>query len=474
VATRPYPPLGAFARLPSAGSAHANPRRSRSPYLNRSLTRDIPKLAARVVTARRGAQIRAAVTSDIALSLYLPAFTLAVGRGIAAPALPVYAKSFDIPFELASWVVIVYLLGTAISTVPTGMMLDRIGRRRIVLAGPILAAAMSLIIPFAQSFPELLVLRFLGGWAQGMWVLARLTIIADQGGDKRGRLITAMVAMEGAGSLIGPAVGGLIAHFTDVRVPFFVHGSLALLAVIPSFKLIHDPKPETARAQKQREEAGSGWLREVLVFQVVVIFLVQVFVQMSRASVGNGILDLYAVYAYGIGPALLGAMAAVATGVSLPITFMAGQVMDRFGRRKTIIPGFTLVGLSMLFMAYIAAADLPLPVYAVALVFAQVSQAVTHGSMQTLASDIAPSNARGKFFGLWRLVGESATFISPVMFTFFSSHGGFPASCMYLAISGFMAAALTLFFVKETLKRPTREALVASSQEAAVGTARTA
>jgi MFS family permease len=407
---------------------------------------------------RRGAQIRSALSSDIALSLYLPAFTLAIGRGIAAPALPVYAKSFDIPFELASWVVIVYLLGTAISTIPTGMMLDRIGRRKIVLAGPILAAAASLLVPFAQNFPELLILRFVGGWAQGMWVLARLTIIADQGGDKRGRLITAMVAMEGAGSLIGPAVGGLIAHFTDVRVPFFIHGSLALLAVIPSFKLIHDPRVETLRAQKAQEGPGFAWLKEVLVFQVIVIFLVQVFVQMSRASVGNGILDLYAVYAYDVGPAVLGAMAAVATGVGLPITFMAGHVMDRFGRRKTIIPGFTLVGVSMMFMAFIAAAGLPLPVYAAALVFAQVSQSVTHGSMQTLASDIAPANARGKFFGLWRLVGETATFISPVMFTYFSANGGFPASFIYLGVSGFLAAGLTLFFVKETLKKPAQPA----------------
>jgi MFS family permease len=424
----------------------------------------------------RAVQVRSALTSDIALSLYLPAFTLAVGRGIAAPALPVYAKSFNIPFEQASWVIIVYLLGVAISTVPTGMMLDRIGRRRIVLAGPILSAVTSLLIPLAQNFPELLVLRFVGGWAQGMWVLARLTIIADQGGDKRGRLITAMVAMEGAGSLIGPAVGGLIAYLTDVRVPFVVHGCLALLSVIPSFKLIHDPTRESIRAQKAQEGPGFAWLREIMVFQVIIICIVQVFVQMSRASAGNGILDLYAVYAYGVGPAILGAMAAVATAVSLPITFMAGHVMDRFGRRKTIIPGFTLVGASMMLMAYIAAAGLPLPVYVLALVFAQVSQAVTHGSMQTLAADIAPANARGKFFGLWRLIGETSTFISPVMFSFLSAHGGFPASFMYLGTSGFIAAGLTLFFVNETLKRPSQGALAPApaASDAPVASARTA
>jgi MFS family permease len=425
---------------------------------------------------RNGAQLRTALTSEVFLSLYLPAFTLGLGTGIASPALPVYAKSFDIPFELASWVVIVHLLGAAVSTIPTGMLLDKIGRRKIVLAGPILTGISSLLIPFASSFPELLILRFIGGWAQGMWVLARLTIIADQGGEKRGRLITALVGVDSAGKLIGPALGGLIAFMTDVRVPFVVHGILATLAVVPSFKLIHDPKAETLRAQKAQEGPGLAWMRDVLVFPIIIICIVQVFVQMSRSSTHNGILDLYAVYAYRVGPEIVGLMAAIATGVSLPVTFMAGHVMDRFGRRKTIIPGFTLVGCSMLFMAAVAAFELPFTVYVIALVLAHVAQAVTHGSMQTIAADVAPSNARGKFFGLWKLIGETSMFISPIMFTFFSANGGFPASFIYLAVSGYMAAGLTLFFVKETLKRPTHGQAepLRAPQEAAVTSVRSA
>lgn len=421
---------------------------------------------------RRLAQLKAAITSDVFLSLYLPAFTLAVGTGIAAPSLPVYAKSFDIPFEQASWIVIVHLVGAAVSTIPTGMMLDRVGRRRIVLAGPIITAISSLLIPFASSFPELLVLRFINGWAQGMWVLARLTIIADQGGEKRGRLITAMVAVESAGKLFGPALGGGIAELTDVRIPFFVHGALAMLAVIPSFKLIHDPTKEETRARQAQEAPGLGWLKEVMVFPIIILCIVQVFVQMSRSSTHNGILDIYAVYAYGISPGILGIMAAVGTAVSLPITFLAGHIMDRFGRKKTVVPGFTLVGLSMVFMAVVAVAELPFPVYFVSLVLAHMAQALTHGSMQTLAADVAPANARGKFFGMWKLVGETAMFMSPVLFTFFSTTGGFIASFLYLGFSGFMAAGLTLFFVKETLSRPAKGNVHAPMGEPATASAR--
>lgn len=393
------------------------------------------------------------ISSEVFLSLYLPAFTLGLGTGIAAPALPVYAKSFDIPFGMASWVIIIHLLGAAISTIPTGMMIDKVGRRKIVLAGPILTAISSLLIPFTSSFPELLALRFINGWAQGMWVLGRLTIIADQGNEKRGRLITGMVGVDSAGKLIGPALGGLIATVSSVTTPFLVHGMLALLAVLPSFKLIQEARPSTSAARKADEGGGFAWLREVLVLPIIILCIVQVFVQMSRSSSHNGILDLYAVYAYGVGPGMLGIMAAVATAVSLPITFLAGHIMDRFGRKKTIVPGFTLVGLSMVLMALVAVSGVPFHFYFVALVFVHIAQAVTHGSMQTLASDVAPAKARGKFFGLWKLVGETSTFISPVMFTFFSDHGGFPTSFVYLACSGFAAAGITAFFVKETLGR---------------------
>ena len=35
------------------------------------------------------------------ISIYIPAMTLAVGTGLVIPALPIYAKSFGVSFEVA-------------------------------------------------------------------------------------------------------------------------------------------------------------------------------------------------------------------------------------------------------------------------------------------------------------------------------------------------------------------------------------
>src|SRR5438477_10238503 len=128
-------------------------------------------------------------------------------------------------------------LGGTVATTPMGYLIDRIGGRKMVLAGPILVGLSSLLMAFAPSFPELLVYRFIEGWATQMWVLGRLEIITATGGGRRGTQITGMFGMESAGRLLGPAAGGFVAAAFGLRAPFLLYGVIAILRIIPSFVL---------------------------------------------------------------------------------------------------------------------------------------------------------------------------------------------------------------------------------------------
>jgi MFS family permease len=183
------------------------------------------------------------ISSYQILTLYFPAFILALGYSIATPAIPVFAKSFDKGFGVASLVIVVHALGGLVAALPTGFLVDRLGRRPMLFAGPILMAISSCLTALAQSFGELLVYRFIGGAAMETWRQARLAIIADVSKSRqRGRQMSSMVGTEGAGKLLGPAVGGLLAAWS-IRMPFVVHGVLAFLAIVPSFFLVHESSP---------------------------------------------------------------------------------------------------------------------------------------------------------------------------------------------------------------------------------------
>src|SRR5205085_5889913 len=111
------------------------------------------------------------------LSTYLPAMLLALGVGIALPAIPVLARSFDVGFGLASFVITAFLIGGTLGTVPTGWMIDRFGRRPIMIAGPLLTAGVALLVARAETLPVLVVLRFIAGWAVHMWLLSHLAAV---------------------------------------------------------------------------------------------------------------------------------------------------------------------------------------------------------------------------------------------------------------------------------------------------------
>src|SRR5919202_3744309 len=109
------------------------------------------------------------LSRQLILSLYLPAAVLALGQSMVAPVIPNLARSYGVNVAQASLVFVAVSLGAFAATFPAGYLMDRIGRRPVLLSGPVLEAVGSIMTPFAHSFPELLFWRFLIGVAGPLW-----------------------------------------------------------------------------------------------------------------------------------------------------------------------------------------------------------------------------------------------------------------------------------------------------------------
>ena len=394
---------------------------------------------------------------DQFLTLYFPAFIFALGASIATPAIPVFAKSFDTGFGVASLVIVMHALGGLVAALPTGFLVDRLGRRPVLILGPVLMAASSLLTALAHSFPELLVYRFLGGGAMEMWRQARLAMVADvarQG--QRGRQMTGMIGTEGAGRLIGPAIGGVLAAVWSIRVPFIAHGLLALLAIVPSIFLLRESAPSVI---EQGEKASEENLSTLALIALMLdaryrgFFCAQFFASMTRGVLWGGTMLLYATFAYDVGAKGLGGLATTSSIVGIPITLWCGYLMDRIGRKTTMVPGFVLMSLGLFFLSASAQWHWGVTMFVVGFLWIHSGQAVTAGSMQVLGSDMAPAHARGRFFGFWRLIGEIGGLISPALFGLVAEHGGYGLAFSMTGLFALVTAALLIFSVKETVGR---------------------
>jgi MFS family permease len=358
-----------------------------------------------------------------------------------------------VSFGTASLVIVVHLAGSAISNLPTGFLIDHIGRRKVVLAGPILCAISSVLTATAGSFPELLIWRFVNGWATGMWTMGRVTMIADAGGGARARQITSMFSSDSVGRLVGPALGGLLASIWDVRVPFYAYAVLSLLAIVPSWS-VTDTGPRRTQAADEAAAAGRrSFVMDLLAFPILVLLCSYFLTSLTRGALFGGSLNFYAVYAYDIDAATLGLMAAAVSAVGIPVTIGAGHIMDRFGRKATVVPGFSLLGLALLLMAATAYFNLSFSVFVAVLIIVGLTQSLTGGSMQTLGSDVAPAHARGKFFGVWNTMGQLGTFLSPAIFGIVAESVSSTAGFLFLALTSIAGALLVGLLVRETLQR---------------------
>jgi MFS family permease len=394
---------------------------------------------------------------------------LSLGQSMVAPVIPGFAKSFDVSLSQASLVFVAVAAGALAATFPTGYLMDRFGRRPVLLSGPLITAFASLMTPFSHSFIELLLWRFLAGAATQVWQQTRLAIIADTARHRqRARQLQWMTGVGRAGHLFGPAAGGFLAAGFGTSIPFIIHAVLTLAAVMPSFLLIRETAPERS-AQRDDDEEGSsaavGWrpvIAYMLTTQMLVFLVIQLCATLARGGQDYGSLNLYAVYAYGIGPEVLGLLNTVALVFGIPIPFLTGYLMDRFGRRSVIVPGFSSYAVAVVLMSLTAFFPLPFSAFLVTYVLVQATQGTTGGTMQVLGTDLSPRFGRGRFFAIWRTIAQLGATVTPAIFAYVAEHVGYGAGFLYLACCAIVVAIGVGAVLGDTLARADRADAAAS------------
>jgi MFS family permease len=364
--------------------------------------------------------------------------------------LPALAKSFHVSFGLASGVITAFLLGNVAGTIPAGWLIDRFGRRPMLIAGPLLTAAVALLVVFSDSFPELIVLRFLNGFAMQIWAMARLSVIAQSAAaGERGRLISWMFGMDNTGRLAGPVIGGFIAAAFGLRAPFVAYAVLAALALVPTMLFMQEVPDEAKPAEAGSAKPRSPLTLREIVMPRLVYFGVALFAGLSRGPVQADLLHLYAAFEYRLGPQQIGYLATAGALLAWPLSFISGVLLDRYGRKPTMVPAFTGIAVGMAGLALTAFFHLSFLWYLVTFLFSVALQALTGGSVQTIGTDVAPPEARGTFFGLWRFMGQGGQALSPIFFAFLADRVNYASSFIFVGVSAAVVTFLLIFHVPD-------------------------
>src|SRR6195952_1815520 len=163
-------------------------------------------------------------------ALLAGSFLVAVGFGIVAPALPVFARSFGVGVTAAAAVVSALPVLRLLFAPVSGRLVTRVGERATYLPGLLGGAASTGACAGATSYVQLLVFRGLGGIGSTMFTVSAFSLIfrlAPEG--RRGQVSGLFTGAFLLGRISRPALGGgLVA--VDLRAPFVVYAVALVVA----------------------------------------------------------------------------------------------------------------------------------------------------------------------------------------------------------------------------------------------------
>jgi MFS transporter, DHA2 family, methylenomycin A resistance protein len=251
-------------------------------------------------------------------------------------ALPTVAHGLHVKGSSTSVVLSAYFTAYALLLLPGGELVDRLGPRRVALAGLAVFGVGAAAGALASSFTMLIVARVIQGAGAGLVSPAALAgAVSGFPPERRGSALGIWGASAGMSNLLGPLLGGLLTVAFGWRADWWALIPLTLAAALGIARLV----PSVLQAD---DEGGNPTLNRV-VFAATLIAALTFAVMIGAFYIAEQYLQRVAGFsALGASGALV--LVALLVGAAAPL---AGKLVDRYGEQLPTLLGFVGAGLGL-------------------------------------------------------------------------------------------------------------------------------
>ena len=338
------------------------------------------------------------------------------GFSLVFPFLPLYVAELGVATRgsVAFWSGMVFsaqAVTMMVSSPIWGAVADRYGRKPMLVRATLGGAVMVVLMGFAQSAEQLVLIRIVQGMLTGVVSATSALVAATVPKEKSGESLGLIQTGIWVGVAVGPLIGGLVSVALGYRASFWITGgALALAGVAVIFWVREDFEPLSVQKRVNFWEGYKKLLRapgmaalysasflQSLGRSVTMPIMAFFFVELLSSSEG-------AVVMTGLS---MGAKAAVGSVSAIYL----GKLSDRIGHEKVLTAGAIIAVLVYLPQAFIANAW--------QLLFLQALTGVSAGAIMPATSALlnmrTPAGAHGTTFGLGNSVNSGGRFVAPML-----------------------------------------------------------
>jgi MFS family permease len=365
--------------------------------------------------------------------LVFASFFVAVGFGIIAPTIPLFAKSFGVNNAQVGLIISSFALARFASGLFAGKLVDKFGERIIYTTGVGFVALSAFAAAFSQNYEQLLIYRAAGGLGSSMFSVAAGSIVLRAVDDtRRARAQSLYNGSFLLGMMAGPVIGGFLTAIS-LRAPLFIYAILLIISSAAGGFLLRNSVLAARPTEKSTQEKTS--LRDALSSKPYLIALIisfcsaSIFFGMSRS-----ILPLFMVEDLKSTASFLGIGFTLASIVQGILLLKAGSLSDKKGRKFSALIGSTLVTLSVAILLFTYQPWM----FLLSMAISGIGAAFLSTTPSAIVGDVMKGKG-GQVIALFQMSGDAGAMIAPIALGFIADHYGFRPAFAVSALLMFIA-----------------------------------
>ena len=349
---------------------------------------------------------------------------------------PLYLELFLEKAELVGLVAALPSLAGMAFSLHAGVLADKSGRKRLLIASFLLLSAVLFVFFLNTSLYALIGLQIAFGVAMApAWIAGEAFIKDISPVGRRGEFRSVFGTFASAGWLTGPLIGGFLAEQFGLRTPYFFAAILFFVPVILALELKDDHWNENRNPE-----------REVAVEENEFFALVTEFLRQRELKVlALGTLSLYFWYAVkwifgplflhylGYSPFIIGLWLAISSAPYLIFQIPLGKLGDKIGKTKLICLGFVISTIFIIPLGFLESlSSLLATIFIISLGTTLVDPLI-----EARITDIVPRERYGAYSGIFEFAKTLGLMLGPVgsalvVYLFDTSYSFIPTAIFFI------------------------------------------
>lgn len=324
-------------------------------------------------------------------------------------------------------------MGYAIFNPVWGVLADKFGVKPMLLRGTFITGLIFPLMAYSPSVTTLITLRFISAGCAGTTAASQTMIARNTPDEHQGFALGVLTTAIWGGAMLGSVIGGLLIHYFNYKVAFWVCGSMYLLGGI-SILFTRDGAIRQSSVRKQADKHKSLLPNfSHAVWIMLGLFLLLGYIRNFEVSyIALKVEELTnaetAAFWTGITSAAVCA-AAIISGV------VSGYLVDRLPAGKILVPVMLISAVALALQGFAC----NLWFFAVGRVLLYTAAGGLQPVLQKVLSSVTPQRKRGSVFGFassgQSLGGMAAAVVSGFAMTYCGISGVFYTAAIFFAIT---------------------------------------